>query len=110
VAQKLDLVRVPLHTTTVNGVEVSTSLVVPTPEHDKLAAVGAASQAIGEFLDYAPYTLCECDAHGNYWPVSKSIGAILAEYFGIDRDQLEREKRALLDALRTAYHQEETVS
>lgn len=36
----------------------------------------------------------------HYQPVG-SIDAVLAEYFGIDRDALEREKRAMLDTIRS---------
>lgn len=105
------------------------------PEHDKLAAVREQSQAMGEFLDFAPYTLCEFVRQGNngekpyldeygtptsqtrtggrfndpnplyeswgdhYRPVLKPIQSILAEWFDIDQDALEREKRSMLAAL-----------
>jgi len=36
--------------TVVGDVEVSTAILVHTPEHDKLKNVGNASQAIGDFL------------------------------------------------------------
>jgi hypothetical protein len=35
-------------------------------------------------------------------PATKSIQAILAEYFGIDQDKIEAEKRAMLEELRAA--------
>lgn len=35
-----------------------------------------------------------------YYPVRESIPNILALYFKIDQDKLEREKRAMLDAIR----------
>lgn len=73
-------------------------------EHEKLHAVRDQSQAIGEFLDLGRWTLCEFlpetgEMHARYEPV-QDIQAVLAEWFGIDRDALEREKRAMLDALR----------
>jgi hypothetical protein len=77
------------------------------PEHEKLHAVVDASQAIGEFLDLGRWTLCEIvepDDDGwsssYYRPVN--IQDALAEYFGIDRAAIEREKRAMLAAMREA--------
>jgi hypothetical protein len=70
------------------------------PEHEKLLAVNDQSQAIGEFLDYCGYTLCE--ARGARWyPVGGGITKILADYFDIDLAAIEREKRAMLAAIRT---------
>lgn len=72
------------------------------PEHDKLEAVKVESQAIGEFLDFGPYVLCEPDPNqeGRYRACHKSIGRILADWFGVDADELEREKRRMLEVLR----------
>lgn len=112
------------------------------PEHDRLMAVKAESQAIGEFIEHAGYTLCTHreagsngepeylwkEGHGDgvdeppnmhdflrdravenpawdawgsgYVAVGKPINAILADYFDIDLDKIEAEKRAMLDALR----------
>lgn len=71
------------------------------PEHDKVKAIQDESQAIGAFLDNSGYTLCEVDADLNrFVPIYRSIERILADYFGIDLDELEREKRAMLDSLR----------
>lgn len=106
------------------------------PEHEKLAAVKAKSQTIGEFLDHMPYTLAEwrddlitevecswdctpddpdpdhesCDGTGwrtvpakeQFVPVRLSVQEVLAEYFGIDLDRVEEEKRAMLDEIRAA--------
>jgi len=85
------------------------------PEHDKLSAVKDASQAIGEFIETAGYTLCELrtfieplddEPNGKTYetrprlaPVNKSIQVILADYYGIDLDKIEAEKRAMLDTL-----------
>lgn len=104
------------------------------PEHAKLSEVSELSQAIGEFLDFGDYTLCEfvpagnngelryldregtptdeSRPGGNTWalyernpayeswndyfrPASKTINGILADYFGIDLDAIEREKKAI---------------
>jgi hypothetical protein len=82
------------------------------PEHDKLQAVQEESQTIGEFLDLGPYMLCEHYAinpetgspyiEPHWMPVRKSISDILAEYFEIDQNKLEEEKRAMLDEMRAA--------
>ena len=76
------------------------------PEHDKLTAITAESQTIGAFLENSGFTLCTVgkynDLDGNrYIPVRKSINSILADYFGIDLDEIEREKRAMLEVHRT---------
>jgi hypothetical protein len=78
------------------------------PEHDKLSDVLVESQAIGEFIDGLArlgLVLCEMpDSHFNRIgtrpvPTSRSIPAILAEWFGIDQDALEREKRSMIAAM-----------
>lgn len=79
------------------------------PEHEKLHAVRDHSQAIGEFLDW---TQCEGVHFGRYDDsiqdgqvlqiLHYQIPDLLAEYFGIDLDTLESEKRAMLDAQREA--------
>lgn len=37
----------------------------------------------------------------NFLPVSWNINDLLAQYFGIDQDQAERERRAILESLRS---------
>jgi hypothetical protein len=79
--------------------------VEPYPEHEKLRGVHEVSQAIGEFLDLGPWTLCRVvpetgEMHAHYEPVE--IQAALAEYFEIDRAKIDAEKAAMLDALRAA--------
>lgn len=71
------------------------------PEHEKLSAVREQSQAIGEFLDTSGYTLCEWHDEGaEFYPVHASIERVLAAYFDINLDEIETEKRQMLDALR----------
>ena len=87
------------------------------PEHKKLHAISAKSQAIGDFLEWTRATLCEPHHHdefcygdgrgpecgfseGDFVPVRRGIVNMLAEYFDIDQNLLEDEKRAMLDALR----------
>lgn len=77
------------------------------PEHDKLMAISDISQEIGEFLDFGleaqGILLAEFEPEGNRLRMTnRSIPEILAEYFGIDRKEIEREKRAMLDAIRNA--------
>jgi hypothetical protein len=76
------------------------------PEHDKLAAVVAETQAAGEFIEWlgtqriflARY---ECD-HNFPREVPTSLTTLLAEWQGIDQRKLEAEKRQMLASLRTA--------
>jgi hypothetical protein len=74
------------------------------PEHEKLHAIHAQSQAIGEFLDlFLPtqgIVLMEHDAYGDYVPIRRTIPALLAEYFHIDQKKVDAEKDAMLEALR----------
>ena len=83
------------------------------PEHNKLRAVQTQSEAIGEFLDVGlgrlGLDLYETrnefgDQLRRAVPSHRSIESILAEWFEIDLNVLEAEKRAMLDALRTAQH------
>jgi hypothetical protein len=72
------------------------------PEHEKLAAISDKSQEIGAFLEWLQeqgWLLALY--HGDHLrPVHKPITSLLASYFEIDEDALEREKRQMLDALR----------
>lgn len=93
---------------------------VDTPECDKQVANRAASQAIGQFLEWlgdeqklsigTPHEHDDdaCDRHcGNYGcgiPAgymlldTRSIERLLADYFGIDLQKLDAEKREILHA------------
>lgn len=81
------------------------------PEHEKLAAVQNKSQAIGEFLDSLRergIQLCEVykregrgyPRDGEYTPITRSLEALLADFFEIDLKKLGAEKDAMLDAQR----------
>lgn len=81
------------------------------PEHDKLRAVKEQSQVIGEFLDwledggYKPIGRIELavfDGH-ELCSVYHPKGKLLAAYFEIDEEKLEREKLVMLDTLRKAH-------
>lgn len=80
---------------------------VKTTELDKMAKVHERSQAIGAFLDWLggerDYTICELGENGEgmeeYFPVRPNIEKLLAEYFDIDLEKVEKERRKLLDSL-----------
>lgn len=74
------------------------------PEHIRLKAVSEKSQAIGEFLAYAAGR----GSRGRKAGFIRRFGSwrwmnttqILAEYFKIDLEKIEDEKRAMLESLR----------
>lgn len=68
------------------------------PEHEKLKAISAKSQACGEFLDWLSmkgWTLHSAK-RGRFFNVSRE----LAEFFRIDERKLEVEKQQMLEQLR----------
>lgn len=82
----------------------------PCPECDKMLAVQNRSQDIGEFLEWLRgergLHLAEYD--DDFWegkflkPVNIRIEDLLAEFFEIDLNKVEAERRALLESLREA--------
>ena len=84
------------------------------PEHEKLKSVQEKSQAIGEFMEWLRYTKKYTIAkwYKSQWdaddeeetdrlmPEFPSIEKLLAEYYGIDLNKIEEEKRAMLDEIR----------
>ena len=81
------------------------------PEHEKLHAIRDKSQTIGDFLTWCRFTLCEWhEATGTirngdhepegWYPRRGRMESLLAEYFEIDENKLEAEKRAMLERLR----------
>lgn len=70
-------------------------------ELERMAQVRKRSQIIGEFLEWlrSKYTICKSSGHG-YYPALKSTEELLAEYFEIDLEQAERERRELLRQIR----------
>jgi hypothetical protein len=94
----------------------------PTPELDKLAKVAPYSQKIGEFLEWLGdtknFTLCKLHEHDDscyednsryptcqmsdedYYSVHYSIETLLAEFFKIDLNEIENERRKILEHLR----------
>ncbi len=75
------------------------------PECEKLKAVVQESQIIGEFLEgmgEKGYVLGKRDTEWPYGLTSINIPTekLLAEYFGIDLNKVESEKRQMLDQMR----------
>lgn len=72
------------------------------PEHEKLKSCVTDTQAAGDFI-----TWCEDEkgirlARMNGDRMTQSLTELLAEWKGIDLDEVEREKRAMLDGLAEA--------
>jgi nucleoside-specific outer membrane channel protein Tsx len=83
----------------------------PTPELDKQRAVieSGASETVGDFynwLDEKGYVLARWEVDGNENDylgfVHINPQQLLAEFFGIDLDKIESERRAILEELRSA--------
>lgn len=74
------------------------------PECEKLAAVKDKSQIVGEFIDWLRhekgFDICEPDTNNDgeeeYYPVTASVEKLLAEFFDIDLDKVEKERRKIL--------------
>lgn len=78
------------------------------PEHDKLREVADRSQAIGEFLEWLDLErdlVIARYAHelDEFVPANVSTNRLLAEFFGIDLDKLEAEKRDMLTLMKEAH-------
>lgn len=77
----------------------------PTPELDKMKGVKERSQSIGAFLDWLQsereIVLAEYEYRGEtLYPINLSIEKLLAEYFEIDLEKVEQERRAILAHIR----------
>ena len=73
------------------------------PEHEKQHAIVDKSQAIGEFLDWMSQQgihRMRYEEFDTWVHDSRSIECLLAEYFNINLDTIETEKRAMLDEIR----------
>ena len=100
------------------------------PEHDKLSAISDRSQAIGDFLEWLRSEKGAFLAHEFKWeddsptlgeilgiepentrdrrvriksatmPFSYRVGLLLAEFFEIDQEKIDQEKRAMLEECR----------
>lgn len=75
------------------------------PEHIKLKAIMGKSQAIGEFIDwlfgeYKIVLASRFELNDTLYQSTISIDKLLAGFFDIDRDVLEKEKRQILETMR----------
>jgi len=78
------------------------------PECEKLEKVSEESQKIGAFLDWlqneTKYIIAEYsdDEEGEalLFPIHKAIEQILAEYFKIDLNKVEKERKQILEDIR----------
>jgi hypothetical protein len=80
------------------------------PESQRLIAVSEQSQAIGEFLDWLNFeleiTFCVLDERTDRFRSARGMGVftsterLLARYYGIDLDRVDRERGRLLAWLR----------
>lgn len=83
-----------------------------TPELDKVKSVSEKSQSIGEFLDFMinkkKIKFCQVvkededreDTFPRYAPVPINLEILLAEFFKINLNKAEKERRAILEAIR----------
>lgn len=77
------------------------------PECEKLSAVSKESNTIGNFLEWLheDYVIGYWDEpYGGYTREYKPIEKWLAEYFEIDLDKVEQERRELLKWLQEAHN------
>lgn len=78
------------------------------PEHEKLQKVQKESQTCGEFFNFlqSKYDFCifdeDEDGEVGYRRVFVDVHNELGEFFGIDIDELEKEKQHMLETLRNA--------
>lgn len=72
------------------------------PEHDKLQAVAGKSQVIGEFIEWLREQgiYLATDDFDKIYPIHQSVETLLASFFEIDLNVIEKEKRQMLDSLR----------
>jgi septum formation topological specificity factor MinE len=92
------------------------------PECDRMNAVKEKSQVIGEFIEWLQSSQEVTEEHESiilaHYPRSRissdprlqrfqyTIEELLAKYFNIDLDKVEKEKRAILEALRKTREEE----
>lgn len=80
----------------------------PTPELDKQSEIIRSGKAplIQKFIDWLEeqgYTLCETALFENadtFTPAYVQPEQLMADFFGIDRDKIESERRFLLEVIR----------
>lgn len=70
-------------------------------EHKKLSLIMGKDQLIKDFITWLEgeekLVIARLNEHGELIPIHKPIEIIIAKYFGIDLDTLEKEKIAMID-------------
>jgi hypothetical protein len=72
------------------------------PEHEKLKAISEFSQKVHDFLEWCSekgWELAQWEGD-RMFPIRPGRDKILADFFEIDMDKIEAEKRAMLDLMR----------
>ncbi|WP_323016428.1 hypothetical protein [Castellaniella sp.] len=75
------------------------------PEHDKLKALNGKNQIVGNFLGWlfeSNRLIAQWGEDDQLLPDMRCIEEIIADYFGIDRNELEAEKYQMIEAMRAA--------
>lgn len=78
------------------------------PEHDKLSKVENEVSTISEFMEWLENKGLEICFIGNAGrgdmieriPIQQAKASLIGEYFGIDNEIIEKEKREMLDNIR----------
>lgn len=85
---------------------------VSTPQLDKMLEVNPQSQVIGEFLEWLrnkkKYAICFLYADRiddeedtlSFEPIEQPIEQLLAEYYGVDLNEAEKERTLILQSIR----------
>ncbi|MDA4132203.1 MAG: hypothetical protein OK454_03645 [Thaumarchaeota archaeon] len=80
---------------------------------ERLASVKEESQKLGEFIEWVrnertPHLVLCQEIQGEYAPAGVRTEDLLAEYFDIDLQELEKERRSMLEELRERHQKEGT--
>ena len=66
------------------------------PQHVKVAAFSDGMEVLHEFIHDSGYVLCTWDEMENaYVPTEKAHSVLVDEFFEIDREELEKERRVI---------------
>lgn len=80
---------------------INTKKHITTPECDRWSKVHSKAVALHEFLDYLSsekIILCMSNEYG-YFPKLRSNDQLIYDFFNIDADKLEKERRELLRSI-----------
>jgi hypothetical protein len=85
------------------------------PAHDKLKAHKAEADTCGRFYDFlrdegillARWTKIDGFRDKQLWPIIEPPDALIGAFLDISPEDLEREKRAMLEKLRAAHEERE---